>query len=311
MARPPVLVTGKVKVRGGAVWPMVTPGESRFRAETDKGNFYMRYEILGPLRVVSGGRESELRSPKMQVLLATLLVRCDQVVPANRLLDELWGDDMPRRADASLYVYISQLRKFLSKIGREESSILTKPPGYMLRTGSAEFDFEEFKTLMAKGRELLRGGHPQEAAAILSSAIELHRGPVLGGLQSGPTVTNFAILVEESRLECLEILIEANFALGRHREMIGLLYSLTAENPLREVFYQLLMIALHRCGRSADALRAYHRARTLIVEELGVDPSRPLREIHQVILVDDEKERVGGELFSVARSGSGMGPTDD
>jgi DNA-binding SARP family transcriptional activator len=271
----------------------------------------MRYEILGPLRVVSGGREFELRSPKMQILLATLLVRYDQVVPANRLLDELWGDDLPRRADASLYVYISQLRKFIANIGREESNILTKPPGYMLRTGSAEFDFKEFETLMNQGRELLRDGHPQEAAAILSGAIELHRGPVLGGLQGGPTVTNFSILVEESRLECLEILIETNFALGRHREMIGLLYSLTAENPLREVFYQLLMIALHRCGRNADALRAYHRARTLIVEELGVDPGRPLRETHQVILVDDEKECVGGGLLRVARPEGGMGATND
>ncbi|MCO5974049.1 AfsR/SARP family transcriptional regulator [Actinoallomurus soli] len=265
----------------------------------------MRYEILGPLRIVSGGREFELRSHKMQVLLATLLVRYDQVVPADRLLGELWGQDPPRRADASLYVYISQLRKFISSVERAESKILTKSPGYMLSIGAAELDFERFYDLLSKGRELYADGHPQEAAAVLSEAIELHRGPVLGGLPCGPTVTNFATLVEELRLECLEILIEANLALGRHREMIGLLYSLTAEHPLREVFYELLMTALHRCGRSADALRTYHHARTLIVEELGVDPGRPLRELHQTILTDDAKERAGGRRSSVALPGLG------
>jgi DNA-binding SARP family transcriptional activator len=250
----------------------------------------MRYEILGPLRIVSGSQKFELRSHKMQVLLATLLVRYDQVVPATRLLGELWTEDLPRRADASLHVYISQLRKFISGTEKAQSNILTKSPGYMLSIGTAEFDFENFHELLTKGRELFGDGHPQEAAAVLSEAIELHRGPILGGLSCGPTVNNFATMVEESRLECLEILIEANFTLGHHRKMIGLLYSLTAEHPLREVFYELLMTALHRCGRSADALRAYHRARTLIVEELGVDPGRPLRELYQAVLIDGANE---------------------
>jgi len=250
----------------------------------------MRYELLGPLRIVSEGQNFELRSHKMQVLLATLLVRYDQVVPVERLLGELWGGNPPRRADASLHVYISQLRKFISGISGTQSAILTKSPGYLLGLGGAEFDFEKFHVLLARGRELLGGGCPEEAVAVLSEALDLHRGQVLGGLASGPTVDNFATMAEELRLECLELLVEANLAIGRHREMIGLLYSLTAEHPLREVFYRLLMSALHRCGRSADALRAYHRARALIVDELGVDPGRPLRDLYQVILVDGVKE---------------------
>jgi DNA-binding SARP family transcriptional activator len=250
----------------------------------------MRYELLGPLRIVSEGRNFELRSHKMQVLLATLLVRYDQVVPAERLLGELWGGNPPRRADASLHVYISQLRKFISGVDGTQSAILTKSPGYLLSIGEAEFDFEKFHDLLVRGRELLGAGRPEEVVAVLSEALELHRGQVLGGLASGPAVDNFATMAEELRLECLELLVEANLAIGRHREMIGLLYSLTAEHPLREVFYRLLMSALHSCGRSADALRAYHRARSLIVDELGVDPGQPLRDLYQVILVDSVKE---------------------
>lgn len=246
----------------------------------------MRYEILGSMRIVSESREFELRSRKMQALLATLLVHYDQVVPSDLLLNELWGEHQPRRADASLHVYISQLRKFISNMEGAQSNILTKSPGYMLSIGAAEFDFENFHDLLSKGRELFGDGRPKEAAAILSEAIELHRGPVLGGLPCGPMVNNFATMVEELRLECLEILLEANLAIGRHRALIGQLYALIAEHPLREVFYGLLMTALHRCGRSADAIRVYHRARSIIVEELGVDPGRPLRELFQVVLTD-------------------------
>ncbi|HEV2638991.1 MAG TPA: AfsR/SARP family transcriptional regulator [Actinocrinis sp.] len=236
----------------------------------------------------------ELRSPKMQVLLATLLVRYDQVVSANRLRDELWGENQPRRADASLYVYISQLRKFLSDAERDQSNILTKSPGYVLSMGAAEFDFETFHDLLSKGRELLVDGRPKEAAVILSKAIEIHRGPVMGGLPCGPTVNSFATMVEELRLECLEILVEANLAIGHHRKMVGQLYALIAEHPLREVFYGLLMTALHRCGRSSDAIRVYHQARSVIVEELGMDPGRPLRELYQAVLTDSVKGSAGG-----------------
>jgi SARP family transcriptional regulator, regulator of embCAB operon len=241
----------------------------------------------------------------MQVLLATFLVRADQVIPAARLLDELWESNPPRRADASLHVHISQLRKFLSGINKAEGEIITRPPGYMLSIGAAELDFGEFYRLMARSRKLLEDGSAEEAAAVMSDAIKLHRGPILGGLPAGPAVTNFAILLEESRLECFEILMQANLALGLHREVVGQLYSLTCEHPLREKFYHLLMVALYRCGRRADALFVYQRARATIAEALGVEPSRPLRDLHQVILVGDEKEWADGcDVGGAARHGN-------
>jgi len=247
----------------------------------------VRYGILGSLRVTSNGREFTLHSNKQQVLLTALLLRADQVVPTGQLIEELWGDNIPRRADANLYVHICQLRKFLAAARVAEGEILTRPPGYQLRTGAAELDSAEFAGLVAKGRAALGRGSAAEAAVLLGEAVSLHRGPVLGGLPGGPIVTNFAVRAEESRLECLELWITASLALGRHREVVGQLYSLTAAHPLREQFYRLLMIALSRCGRPADALGVYQRARAVMAQELGVGPGLPLRQLHRGLLTGE------------------------
>lgn len=247
----------------------------------------MRYEVLGEFRVISDGREFTLKSPKMKILLAALLVRSNNVVSAGRLLMELWGENLPRRADAGLYVYISQLRKFLVGIGEPEGAIITRSPGYMLHPGPAELDFELFQDTMRRGREQFKAGSAAEAICTLESALLLHRGSVLSGLQGGPIITSFAVWVEESRLECLEMLVEAYLLLDRPREVVGMLYSLIAEHPLREAFYRLLMIALYRSGRQADALRLYRQAREIIVREIGLEPCRSLRELQQAILLDD------------------------
>jgi DNA-binding SARP family transcriptional activator len=249
----------------------------------------MRYEILGPLRVISGDGEFRLSARKMEILLVTLLIRTDQVVSAGQLLTELWDEDPPRRADAGLHVYISQLRKFLAGIRQSKDVIMTRSPGYLLRLGPDELDLRLFHDAMRLGREQLKAGSAAEASGTLESALALYRGPVLGGIQSGPIVASFAAWIEESRLECLEMLIEANLALNRHREVVSTLYSLIAEHPLREAFYQLLMLALYRSGRQADALRVYHRARDIIVHELGLEPCRSLRELHQAILLEDSE----------------------
>ena len=249
----------------------------------------MRYSILGSLSVTSNGREFNLRSHKQQVLLTALLLGADQVVPTSRLIEELWGDNIPRRAEGNLYVHICQLRKFLAETSVAGAELLTRPPGYLLRTGAAKLDSVEFARLVARGREELGDGCAAEAAAILDEAIRLHRGPVLGGLPGGPIVTNFAVLVEESRLECLELWIKASLALGRHREVVGQLYSLTAAHPLREQFYQLLMIALSRCGRPADALSVYRRARAVMAQELGIGPGLTLRELHRGLLAGGDE----------------------
>jgi DNA-binding SARP family transcriptional activator len=247
----------------------------------------MRYEILGPLRVVSDDGEFVLSAHKMELLLATLLIRADHIVSVDQLATELWDGDPPRRAAAGLHVYISQLRKFLVRAGEPVGTITTRPPGYVLYLGAGEFDLLRFQEAIRAGRLRLEAGSAAEAVAILQSALSLHRGPVLGGMPGGPIVTSFAAWVEESRLECLEWLIEASLALNRHREVVSMLYPLIAEYPLRETFHHFLMLALYRSGRQAEALRVYQRAREIIVDELGLEPSRSLRELHQAILLDE------------------------
>lgn len=247
----------------------------------------MRYEILGPLRLVDGGVTSAPSARKMAVVLGALLVRAEQVVSAEQLMAEIWHDDPPRSASASLYVHISQLRKFLHRPGRP-NPIATRRPGYLLHIGADEFDVHDFQDLAEIGRRHVRTGRHEEAAHCFDEALRLWRGPALGDLRDGPIGASFTTWLEETRLECLELRIESGLALGRHRELVGRLYSLTSENPLRETFHHQLMLALYRSERQADALAAYQAARAVLNEQLGLEPGRALRHLQQAILASDD-----------------------
>lgn len=247
----------------------------------------MRYEVLGPLRLVDGDDCSAISARKVETVLTVLLIRFDQVVALDRLITEIWDDAPPRRAMAGLHVYISQVRKFLNRPGRAENPVVTQAPGYLLRKGDDEIDFHLFLQAVERGRALMRGRRYEEAAACLEGALELWRGPVLGGLRSGPIIEGFVTWMTESRLECLEILADAYLRLGRHREVIGRLYSLVTENPLREAYYRQLMLALYRSDRQADALKVYQSARSTLKEELGLEPCRALRDLQRAILTAD------------------------
>jgi len=246
----------------------------------------VRYEILGPLRVADGNDHSFISARKIETVLALLLVRVDHVVMPEQLMGELWGDRPPRRAAAGLHVYISQLRKFLHRPSRPDNPVVTKPPGYLLRRGSDELDFQIFLERVDEGRIHFRERRWEEAIVSFELGLGLWRGPVLGDIR-GPIIDGFVTWLTEVRMECLEMLIEAQLQTGRHRELVGRLYSLTAENPLREAFYRQLMLALYRSERQADALKAYQAARETLIAELGMEPCRALRELQQAILADD------------------------
>jgi DNA-binding SARP family transcriptional activator len=241
------------------------------------------------LRVVDGDECSSISARKIETVLAVLLIRCDQVVALDRLIDEIWDHAPPRRAMAGLHVYISQVRKFLSRPGPAENPVVTQAPGYLLRRGDAEIDFQLFLEAAERGRALMRDRRHEEAVACLEAALGLWRGPVLGDLRSGPIIEGFVTWLTEARLESQELLIEAFLRLGRQREVIGRLYSLVAENPLRETYYRQLMLALYRSDRRADALRVYQAARTMLREELGLEPCRALRDLQQAILTADQR----------------------
>lgn len=248
----------------------------------------MRYEILGPVRVVDAGGVSHISARKVEALFAALLIRADQVVRAEQLIGEIWVDGAPRRANAGLHVYVSQLRKFLHRDGRTDP-IVTRLPGYLLDTGGDELDVRTFLDLVEAGRVALRDGRPEQAAARLERALDLWRGPVLGDLPRGILSEGFATWLMEERLQCLEMLVDARLQIGRHRELVGRLYALTTEHPLHEAFYRQLMLALYRSDRQAEALHVYQNARQTLKVELGLEPCRALQELQRAILVADDR----------------------
>ncbi|NUP53701.1 MAG: AfsR/SARP family transcriptional regulator [Catenulispora sp.] len=244
----------------------------------------MRYEILGPIRVVNGSGVYTLGAPKMEVLLAALLVNADQVLTVDQLRTEIWEDDAPRRALATFQVYISQLRKFLRQAGGTGNPIVRREAGYQLVLGADELDVRVFTQLMRAGREYARAGRHEAARGAFSSALRLHHGPVVGDLGCGPVINQFRTWACEAVLECHEALIDAELALGCHQETVGRLYSLTTEHPYNETFYGQLMRALDRSGRRAEALKVYRSAGSRLMVDLGIGPSPGLREIHDSIL---------------------------
>jgi DNA-binding SARP family transcriptional activator len=224
-----------------------------------------------------------------------LLIRADGVVTTGQLMTEIWGDDVPRRAMAGIHVYISQLRKFLHRPGRQTNPIMTLSPGYALQLGADEFDVNIFAHLVAAGQDSARAGCYAAAANRLEEALSLWHGPV-PDFRTGPIFDGFVTWLTELRIDCLQGLIDAQLNVGLHREVIGRLYSLIAEHPLRETFYRQLMMALYRSERQADALDVYRMARRVLIDELGLEPCRSLQELHTAILRADDRLDLDREL---------------
>lgn len=259
----------------------------------------MKFEILGEIRVRGVDGVLAPRTRKTETLLAVLLARPNQMVTADQLLSELWGEAAPSRANDALYVYISQLRKTLRTSGNG-AAILTRPRGYTILIDDGDVDADEFRRLAHRGQQLHRLGQLLPAAAALRDALRLWRGPALSGLSDSPIVYAYATLLDELRIECLELLMEIELKLGGHREIVGQLTALITEQPLREKFYQYLMVALHRSDRRAEALAVFHTARHRLSAEIGIEPCQALRDLHRNILRDDERFQpayAGAELL--------------
>lgn len=248
----------------------------------------MRYEILGRLCVVDGDSTTFLSARKLEILLATLIARADQVVTTEQLISETWGEQPPQRVNAALHVYISQLRKFLDRDGRTGSPIVTRPLGYVLELGDDQLDVRDFQQRLAAGRSCAQVGRHAEAVGHCEAALAMWRGQALTDVRDGPILSWYVTWLEETRLECVELLNDSYLMLERHREVVSRLYALTAEHPLRETFYRQLMLALYRSERQADALKIYQSARSRLNEELGVEPCRPLRDLQRAILRGDD-----------------------
>jgi DNA-binding SARP family transcriptional activator len=238
----------------------------------------VEYRILGPLEVVAADDPLPLGGPKQRSLLALLLLHANEVVSTDELIDRLWGARPPATAPKIVQVQVWRLRKAL---GGDE--LATRPPGYVLRVREGELDLARFERLVSEAR----GAEPEAAAAKLREALSLWRGAPLADLAYESFASAEVARLEELRLVALEEQIEADLALGRHAELVPELEALAAEHPLRERLRGQLMLALYRSGRQAEALDAYRRARQLLLEDLGLDPSPPLQELERAILAQD------------------------
>ena len=242
----------------------------------------MEFRILGPLEVRDGERPLRLAGAKQRALLALLLLHPNEVVSSDRLIDELWGEESPQRGPNALQARVSKLRKALVPVAGE--ILLTRAPGYLLRVEAGALDAERFERLAADGRRALAQGDAASAAETLRAALSLWRGPALADFAYEPFAQGEIARLEEARVSCVEEQLEADLALGLHGELAGELEALVAAHPLRERLRGQLMLALYRSGRQAEALEAYQEARRVLVEELGIEPSPPLRELHAAIL---------------------------
>ena len=230
------------------------------------GSSELEFHLLGPLEVLAGGRALDLGGQKQRALLALLVLEANRPILRERLIDALWEDDPTPTAAKALQVYVSQLRKVL---GHER--VITQSGGYTLRAEPGEIDLARFQRLVADG-------NPREALA-------LWRGPPLGEFAGQRFAQAEIARLEALRLRCLEAQLEAELAEGR--DVVGELEALVAQHPLRERLRELLLLALYRSGRQADALAAFREARRALVEELGIEPGKPLRDLHQAILRQD------------------------
>jgi DNA-binding SARP family transcriptional activator/class 3 adenylate cyclase len=251
----------------------------------------VQFRILGPLEVLDDdGRLLLLGGAKQRALLAVLLMHAGAVVSADRLIDELWGEDPPERARSVLQVYVANLRKILepARPRRAASSLLkTQPPGYLLDLDAHAFDLARFDGLADEARAALAAGDIQATAVVLRQALSLWRGPVLGDVAAELADQGVLARLEEQRLAALEQRIDADLTLGRHTELVGELEALVTAHPLRERLRGQLMAGLYRCGRQAEALEVYRQTRETLAEELGIDPSRALRDLERAILAQD------------------------
>lgn len=247
----------------------------------------MYFQILGPLEAVDGDRVLDLGRPKQRAVLAALVLEPNRVVSFDRLVDQLWGDEPPAQAAASLQSYVSNLRRILEPERgprRRAGVLVTKSPGYMLVVDEKSIDAGRFESLVGEGYRMLEAGRPEAAHQALTEALALWRGPALGALASEPLFQLEAIRLEELRSVALEGRMEADLALGRHAEVVADLEHWVARWPLRERLWRQLMIALYRSGRHGEALRAFQACRAVLADELGIDPSPALRELERDML---------------------------
>jgi predicted ATPase/DNA-binding SARP family transcriptional activator len=240
------------------------------------------FRLLGVLEVVGDDGREVAVSGRQRALLGLLLLRANEPVSSEVLVEQLWGEAPPATALEMLRNQVAALRRVLGGAGRLE----TRAGGYRLKVSEGERDVDRFEALLAAGRECL-DSDPRAAAEAFREALSLWRGPALADLAYESFAQTEVGRLEERRLVAFEGRVEAELALGRHADLVAELEAAVKQEPLRERLQGQLMLALYRCGRQAEALAAYRHVRETLVEQLGLEPSPELRQLHQAILTHD------------------------
>src|SRR5262245_1322582 len=227
----------------------------------------MEFRLLGPLEVDNGSTRVVVTGRKLRALLARLLLDANRTVAIDRLVDDLWGADVPESAPKMVQIYVSQLRKVLP-----DGVLRTRPPGYAIEVDPASIDVVQFEQLRREGEAAHAAGNAALGAERFGEALALWRGDALAEFQE-PFARAEAARLEELHLACVEARIAADLDRGRHAELVAQLEPLLTRHPLREGLWALQLLALYRSGRQSEALAAYRRFRDLLADELGLEPS--------------------------------------
>ncbi len=257
----------------------------------------VEFRVLGPLEIRdASGRILVPKRRKTRTLLSILLLRANTLVPADELLEALWEERRPASARANLQSYVSELRRLL------DGDVLLNGNGCLLAVQENHYDAAVFDKLVTRGRQALAAARFREATGHLGDALALWRGELLGGLPLPQWLWPDRSRLEELRLSAYEDSVTARLALGQHEELVAGLREFTGKNPFREPAWALLMLSLHRCGRTAEAISAYQTACAVLDEELGVPPNPDLRALHERILHEDPGLLLTPELVSTGPS---------
>ena len=245
-----------------------------------QGSFAVEFRLLGPVEVRIGGSVVPFSGAKQRALLALLLLHANEVVPRDRLIDELWGEVSTPNAGHRLETHISRLRKTLELNGQ----LVSGGGGYALEVDPMLIDAHRFERLLEEGRREAAAGQTAEAVRTLREALSLWRGGALADLAYEPFARSEVERLEELRVAAIEERVDLDLALGRHRDVVAGLDALTAKHPLRERLRAQLMLALYRSGRQPEALEVYQEFRRRLSEELGLEPGPAIQQLELSIL---------------------------
>lgn len=268
--------------------PTLTPGDMSQGEHSNEGGVLQRlsFRVLGPLQVHQDSCPLPVTGARRRALLAGLLFRHNQVVSTKYLADAAW-DRLPASPASNVRTCIWALRRILREPAGSPQRLVTQPGGYLLYVEPGELDLATFKRLVKDARKAEQTGDRPMAVSLLRRALDLWRGEPLDGQVLSRTLGGEAAFLVEQRAHAIEQYVMARARLGESAHLIADLRRWVVEYPLRESLWLELMLALHRVGRQAEALDAYRRVRSMLVEEIGVEPGRALQQAHQAILVDD------------------------